>query len=71
MGIFLALMLIWIASGISNPNFFSVYNITNIVFQASFTYIVALAMTFVDQPDRLLLRSDAGYRYFFVFPRTK
>ena len=46
-GIFLALMLIWIASGISNPNFFSVYNITNIVFQASFTYIVALAMTFV------------------------
>ena len=46
-GIFLALMLIFFVSGLSNPNFFSVYNITNIVFQASFTYIVALAMTFV------------------------
>lgn len=46
-GIFIALMLIFLVSGIANKNFFSVYNITNIVFQASFTYIVAIAMTFV------------------------
>lgn len=47
LGIFIALMLIFVISGIANPNFFSVYNITNIVFQASFVYIVAIAMTFV------------------------
>ena len=47
LGIFLALMLIFVISGIMNPNFFGIYNITNIIFQASFVYIVAIAMTFI------------------------
>ena len=46
-GILIPLVLIFLITGIINPLFFGAQNITNIFFQASFTYVIAVAMTFV------------------------
>ncbi len=46
-GILLPLIAIFVFSGIVNPLFFTVPNITNILFQASFVLIIGVAMTFV------------------------
>ncbi len=46
-GIFIPLVIIFIGSGLVNPLFFGTQNITNIFFQASFIFIIGVAMTFV------------------------
>lgn len=46
-GILIPLLIIFVFSGIINPNFFTYRNISNILFQASFVAIIGVAMTFV------------------------
>jgi len=46
-GIFIPLLLVFIVTWIINPNFANVQNLMNIAFQASFVFIVAIAMTYV------------------------
>jgi ribose transport system permease protein len=46
-GILIPLVIIFVGSGLVNPLFFSAPNITNILFQSSFIFIIGVAMTFV------------------------
>jgi ribose/xylose/arabinose/galactoside ABC-type transport system permease subunit len=46
-GILIPLIIIFVISGLVNPLFFSAPNITNILFQSSFIFIIGVAMTFV------------------------
>jgi ribose/xylose/arabinose/galactoside ABC-type transport system permease subunit len=46
-GIFVPLVVIFVISGLINPLFFGAQNLTNILFQSSFIFIIGVAMTFV------------------------